>query len=203
MPTQRFENLPKEKKEKIIHAMVDVFAQKGIDDTDIADIVKKAEIARGSFYSYFEDKDDAIFFIMDLIKKEKLVRLEGLFEEAEDIPFIDFYYKAFVISLDFAKSSPKYVSIGASIFTSRNKKVEEYIRKGMESFFPYYSKLIDKDKAKGIIHSSLDNRSIILLLNNATSDIAINTLYKNQLPFEEVQSIFDDVFQIIKKGLSM
>lgn len=44
------------KKEKIIHAAVSVFKEKGIEKTKISDIVKQAGIAQGTFYLYFPSK---------------------------------------------------------------------------------------------------------------------------------------------------
>lgn len=44
------------KKENIIHASIQMFREKGIDKTTISDIVKKAGIAQGTFYLYFQSK---------------------------------------------------------------------------------------------------------------------------------------------------
>lgn len=45
-----------DKREKIIQASITVFKEKGIEKTKISDIVKKAEIAQGTFYLYFPSK---------------------------------------------------------------------------------------------------------------------------------------------------
>ncbi len=44
------------KKGRIIHAAIDIFSEKGIDQTKVSDIVKKAGIAQGTFYLYFPSK---------------------------------------------------------------------------------------------------------------------------------------------------
>ncbi|MET3576655.1 TetR family transcriptional regulator [Bhargavaea ullalensis] len=45
-----------DKRERIIRAAVEVFRDKGIEGTKVSDIVRKAEIAQGTFYLYFPSK---------------------------------------------------------------------------------------------------------------------------------------------------
>lgn len=65
MPTKRFYNLPDEKKQRIIKASVEELSSVNIDNLSINRIVKKAEIPRGSFYEYFENKFDLVDFLLD------------------------------------------------------------------------------------------------------------------------------------------
>lgn len=190
MPTQRFANLPEEKKERITQAILREFSKHGVDEGDVAGIVKKAGIPRGSFYQYFEDKDDAIFYIVHRIKEDKLAFLSQVMNEAGNMSFIDFYYRAFFRSLEFADKNPEYVSIGAYIVTSKNKKIQEYIKAASESFYPYYEALIEKDKANGIIKKDIDNQSVILLITNTTSDVAVKLVYERHVEFNDVKKNF-------------
>lgn len=48
----------KRKREALLRAAYDLFTSQGIFDTSISDIVKKAEMAKGTFYLYFKDKFD-------------------------------------------------------------------------------------------------------------------------------------------------
>ncbi|TCT14895.1 TetR family transcriptional regulator [Natranaerovirga pectinivora] len=202
MPTQRFENLPDEKKKRITEAIIDVFASKGVDETDVADIVREAKIARGSFYQYFEDKDDVIFHIINIIQTEKLTYIKDTMDNAMNMSFYDFYYSSFNGALEFAFSQPKYLTIGSYIMTSKNKKIKKLIEQGLESFYPFFERIINKDKENGAISKDLNNKSILLLFSNATSDMAIKLIYERHSELEEVRTIFDGVFQIIKKGIS-
>lgn len=66
MPTNTFFNLPEEKKQKILSAANEEFARVPVEQVSIKNIVENAEIARGSFYQYFEDKEDLFEYIMTL-----------------------------------------------------------------------------------------------------------------------------------------
>ena len=48
----------KQKRDSLLMAAFALFTQKGINDTSISDIAKKANMAKGTFYLYFKDKFD-------------------------------------------------------------------------------------------------------------------------------------------------
>lgn len=66
MPTDTFYNLPNSKKKKIIKAAQKEFARVEFEQTSIKNIVEEAEIARGSFYQYFESKEDLLKYILEI-----------------------------------------------------------------------------------------------------------------------------------------
>lgn len=64
MPTQTFNNLPEEKREKIVTAIQAEFARVPFPEVSINQIVKQAGISRGSFYQYFRNKDDLLHYLL-------------------------------------------------------------------------------------------------------------------------------------------
>ena len=64
MPTETFLRLSEEKKEKIVNAAKKEFARVAFSETSIKNIVEDADIARGSFYQYFESKEDLLQYIL-------------------------------------------------------------------------------------------------------------------------------------------
>lgn len=64
MPTQRFLHLPDIKREKIKRAAIHEFSKFSFSDVSINQIIKEADISRGSFYTYFEDKEDLLAYLL-------------------------------------------------------------------------------------------------------------------------------------------
>src|SRR5699024_11576397 len=64
MPKQTFFNLPAEKQQAIITTAISEYARVTFQDASIANIIKDADISRGSFYQYFEDKEDLFFYLL-------------------------------------------------------------------------------------------------------------------------------------------
>ena len=64
MPTERFLRLPKEKIEAIRIAAAKEFIRVAPEEVSINRIVHDADISRGSFYTYFEDKQDLLKWLI-------------------------------------------------------------------------------------------------------------------------------------------
>ena len=54
----KLDDKKKQKRDSLLMAAFTLFTQKGINDTSISDIAKKANMAKGTFYLYFKDKYD-------------------------------------------------------------------------------------------------------------------------------------------------
>jgi AcrR family transcriptional regulator len=73
IPKQTFFNLPEPKRKKLIESAETEFTRAPLFEASIANIVKEAGISRGSFYQYFEDKDDLYFYLLeDKLKMAKI-----------------------------------------------------------------------------------------------------------------------------------
>lgn len=66
MPKETFNNLPEAKRKVIIESLRDEFETCPFYDASVASIIKRANIARGSFYQYFEDLEESFFTILDM-----------------------------------------------------------------------------------------------------------------------------------------
>ncbi|GIO31327.1 MULTISPECIES: TetR/AcrR family transcriptional regulator [Paenibacillus] len=84
---------PQERKDEILDAAMELFNNKGYEQTSVSDIVKKIGVAQGTFYYYFQSKEEVVHaacertmaFRMDQVKQlvdskelhasEKLLRL--------------------------------------------------------------------------------------------------------------------------------
>ena len=86
MPKSTFYNLNIEKREKIEKAIRNEFGKKSFSKASISNIIEEANIPRGSFYQYFEDKEDAIkYVISNFIEMEKRQMKKILEENNGDI----------------------------------------------------------------------------------------------------------------------
>ena len=61
MASDRFYNLKPKKKQLLIDSILTSVQTKDIHSLSVTDIAEEAEISRGTFYTYFDDKEDAIY----------------------------------------------------------------------------------------------------------------------------------------------
>lgn len=60
MPRNPVQLRSKEKKRKLVVAGMKLFSEKGFHETGITQLAKQAGVSVGSFYSYFDDKEDLL-----------------------------------------------------------------------------------------------------------------------------------------------
>lgn len=63
---------PVDRRESILRAAIDVFAERGYFNAQVADIAKAAGIAAGTVYLYFRSKDDLLVTIFERTVKQRL-----------------------------------------------------------------------------------------------------------------------------------
>ncbi|MFS0655541.1 TetR/AcrR family transcriptional regulator [Bacillus sp. 179-C3.3 HS] len=81
MPKQTFFNLPKDKQDHIIQAAKKEFSRVPLHEASVANIIKEADIPRGSFYQYFEEKEDLYYYLLNEVSKKNTERFIMLLEE--------------------------------------------------------------------------------------------------------------------------
>ena len=83
MPTSTFFRLPEEKRARLIEACWDEVSRARFSEVSINRIITAAHIPRGSFYQYFEDKDDLIRYLLEDMREYFVSLLRNILVEAE------------------------------------------------------------------------------------------------------------------------
>lgn len=69
-------DVSEERKDQILDAATDIFAEKGFGDTRMDDIVEKSGLSKGTLYWYFKSKDEIILSIFERIFSREFQELE-------------------------------------------------------------------------------------------------------------------------------
>ena len=121
MPKDTFLNLSEDKKNKVINAAKKEFSRVPIEEASIKNIVEEAEIARGSFYQYFESKEDLLKYILKSKSEELEIFLKKRMKETKGDIFQVYIDMFDFITKELMKSEDK------AFFTMilRNVKISE------------------------------------------------------------------------------
>ncbi|MCD5322237.1 MULTISPECIES: TetR/AcrR family transcriptional regulator [Pontibacillus] len=146
MPKPTFYNLNEEKRETLIEAAKEEFSRVSLYDASISNILKKACIPRGSFYQYFEDKEDAFFYLLNEHAKDQHEHfLQCLKTQDGDLfkAMADLFQTALEQSQEEGQNN--YLR---NVLLNKNYKIEKevtkYIRKeSNDSRFTQVSQLVD------------------------------------------------------------
>ena len=73
-------------RERLFHASLDLFAQRGFAGTTVEDITNAADVGKGTFFNYFPSKDHILlaFAEMQLAKLQSII--ENLRTSGEPVP---------------------------------------------------------------------------------------------------------------------
>ncbi len=82
MPTATFFRLPEEKRKRLIDACWSEMTRVRFTDASINRIITAARIPRGSFYQYFEDKEDLIRYLLEDMREYFVSLLRNILIEA-------------------------------------------------------------------------------------------------------------------------
>ncbi|OCA90707.1 TetR family transcriptional regulator [Bacillus sp. FJAT-27225] len=132
MPKGTFLNLPDDKKQTLIQAIKLEFSRVPLYKASITNIITSANIPRGSFYQYFEDKEDAFFFLLNEHVKENKDKFISILRENNGDLFdtmIEFYR----LILTEGEENPHFLK---NIFLNMTYKIES----------TYASSFIELDK---------------------------------------------------------
>ena len=83
MPTATFFRLPEEKRTRLIEACWGELTRVRFTDVSINRIIAAARIPRGSFYQYFEDKEDPIRYLLEDMRQYFITQLRDILVEAK------------------------------------------------------------------------------------------------------------------------
>ena len=150
MPKETFLNLPKEKKEKITKAILKEFSRENFNKASISNIIEEANIPRGSFYQYFEDKEDALKYIIeDFLNDEKEEIKKLLIQNEGDIFLTTLDLYSYFVDKSYHEAEVKLFQ--NIINKLRNENVNIYKNIKLKKF----TDLKDMDKNNCYINTSL------------------------------------------------
>ncbi len=175
----------KQKREALLSAAYDLFTSQGIFDTSISDIVKKAEMAKGTFYLYFKDKFDIRTALItekagklfSVVREKMRDKREGSLEETV-IRLVDII----IDELDADKRMLEFISknLRWGIF---HKVILEGGNEVSDSFYDWYNELI-QSSGRTFRNHELMIYMIVELVNSTCYNVI---LYQEPVGLDELK----------------
>ena len=184
-----------EKRRRIVDAALQEFAAHSFNEASINRIIKSADIPKGSFYQYFKNKEDLYLYFLDEVSKEFT---DPLLHEKEMHPDANFFEVIQHVNREVLKIrdiKPEYIEIRMRMELDNNEFIMDIRKKSTEK----YIKIIERDKARGIIKHDADAKVIVDMI----ASFSLNEVYRNKLDVEEYLRKLDIVIGIIKEGVTV
>lgn len=157
MPHQTFFNLPEDKQKRILDVCIHEFAEKTYHKASISQMVKDSNIAKGSFYQYFEDKLDIFKYIISYIGQQKMAYFLEVLPQMHEKPFFELLKGFYVAGTAFAKDHPELTKIGNFIMKTDDEGLKKAIMAdGQKESDDFMKILIMKAVERGEVRSDIE-----------------------------------------------
>ncbi len=195
MPTKAFFNLDIQKQTRLLDAAKHEFSQNLFENTSINKIIKNIDMPRGSFYLYFNNKEDIYLYIVEsYLKKFKKILFEILEQNNHDI------FESIICLYDYILENKNIDhELVTNIFLNMDSKqlelaIPELLKKEVDGYIIgsiNFDDYILDEEDKTVVMSII----FTLLFTNITKSLS------NTCANKKVREFYISQINIIKKGL--
>ena len=209
MPKQTFFNLPAEKRETIMNAAIEEFAEYGLENASTNRIVKNSGIAKGSFYQYFEDKQDVFMHLLDIVEKQELEFFNN--EHPPDHNMDVFHYFRWMVKkgMEFGLAHPREIQAAWRVLLGEGfyygKNLAGYRQKTTDAL----TVMIKQAMERGEVDPSVDVELAVMVMDtwsNAITNYVLNDGMKQKdvlkwMRSRKTQETIDKLLYVMEYGL--
>lgn len=195
MPTSTFYNLSDDKKQRIFDAAVKEFSARRFTDASINQIIKNAGIPKGSFYQYFNDKEDIYLYVMEKIENEKREIMAGVKVLDPDADVFELGIEEMKAAFEWAKLRPDYSRIGILMWNDNSEFIVRFRTAAIESV----RKNIEFDKERGLIKPEADSDLVADILIT----LILNESFFAGLDEDKYFKKLNSVMKILREGIAV
>lgn len=199
MPKVTFFNLSEEKQQTLLCAAKKEFSRVPLFNASISNIIKDAGIPRGSFYQYFDDKEDTFFFLLNEFAKDKKKDFHRILTELQGDIFettIEFFEVIMKEQEDFHFLKNALLNMTYQIESTFERMISD--DELNEKNFDYLHQLIDKSKLN--IDDDKELSHILQIITAVTFRNMIHAFATN-MAYDEAMKDFLIDMNLLKKGL--
>ncbi len=213
MPKETFFNLPEAKRDAITDVAIAEFADHPFAAVSISRIVARAGIAKGSFYQYFEDKEDLYNYLLELVMEKKKALYSMDLPDPEHVGVFQYLHWIADNGVRFEMTYPQLTRLGYRAFAASFMPQPFQSRARQESV-AFYRRLVVLGQSQGEISQEFDvdlAASIFNLVLSALSQTLMGHMVvhvaaeQGQQPmfdWPEISRLYHQAIDILRRGLN-
>lgn len=200
MPKDTFFNLEEKKRNRIIKAAIDEFSENSFEISSINQIVKNSNIAKGSFYQYFENKEDIYKLIIDLCSEEKKEYVMKVLNRSEYMNFYDKLSETYIAMMTFSEDNPKLSNILNHLYRIDDLDFRNEMIKYTESnTIGIFEEMVEVGQKEGKIKKSLEPEFLSMFLYNA--GMFLTEYREGKGILYDIEDGVNDLMNILNSGI--
>lgn len=209
MPKQTFLNLPEEKRNVIIDAAIEEFAEYGLENASTNRIVANSGISKGSFYQYFEDKQDIFMYLLTMLEREKMEYFKGKHPPSGNMDTFGYFRWMIKTGMEFNTTHPLMTQAVSRVMFGEGMYYGQTFADIRERTSQALRVMIEQAVRNGEVDPSVDVDLAVMVMetwSNAISTYILNEGMKQKdilkwVRSAEVQERIDKMLYVMEYGL--
>lgn len=209
MPNKTYINLPEERKSEIIEIALKEFLEHDYDSASLNQIIKNLGITRGSFYRYFDSKEELYRYLIDETMKQKNEFI-NLNIELDSNDFFIILKQGMKRHVRYMQEYPLQSGFLSRVFQNGDISVQEFLF--LTSGKELLSEGIRVFQQEEILNPELEPELILFVLTRIMMDLGgfLKTYFQvsdrdtfnlEKYDQNKIDEIFDQVIVILKSGI--
>ena len=165
MPKDTLDKIKPAKREKLLSEAAKLFAQRGYNQADMAELATRVGVAKGSLYNYFESKQELYLYVCrDGLERSRQAVYGGL------DPDWDVYRQlehVFTQGAAFARRHPEYLILYLNVSSAGLEPFAEKMSLEVEKYTADHLKaVLARDIERGLLRSDLNVNQAAFWINS-------------------------------------
>jgi TetR/AcrR family transcriptional regulator, fatty acid metabolism regulator protein len=188
-----------DKSSRILRAAEQAFAEKGYHQATITDIAGLANVADGTVYEYFKNKEDLLFSIADYQFKDHVKGLTEVFESRSPLrklqQLISYHFFLYLTQRDFLKVFLLHIQLNRRFYSSDFFNTYRHYTNVVES-------ILEEGKKDGSIRLDTNDRVFRNLFLGAFSHMVLRWLMFDQETEVERMKEIDELVLLLSRSVA-
>ncbi len=189
-----------DKHQRILNAAMKVFAQNGFYNSKVNEIAKEANVADGTIYLYFKNKDDILISLFE-DKMSQIIealhnRLEGVTDPLEKIRI---YIRSHI---DMARQMPDLAQVITLELRQSTRFMKEYDNQKFTLYLRILSDMIREGKDAGAIRKDVSPGIMKRALFGMLDEISLYIVLTQTHPKYDIDRIAEEMCEFFIRGLT-
>ncbi len=192
------EKIGTEKYQKIIQAATKVFAQKGFYNSKVADVAREANVADGTIYLYFKNKDDLLISIfeysMDVFTAEVQRQTEGVSDPVEKLA------RFIKLHLELVRENQDTAQVLQIELRQSSKFMKEYAATKFRDYLNIISQILEEGQARGVFKKSINPFIVKRAIFGAVDEMALEWVLMKKKKYS-TEEVAEQICSMFMEGL--
>lgn len=192
-----------EKRQRILEAAIQLFAEKGFFSARVSDIAREAGVADGTIYLYFKNKDDLLINLFEDRMEHIIAQFRAHTEVGGSDETATARLRRFIeLHLDMVAQQPRLAEVLTVELRQSAKFMREYKAPKFIEYLALLGEIITHGQERGEFDPALSPNLVNRIIFGALDEVSLHWVSARRKPYE-LTSAAEGIFQICVRGLLM